>query len=103
MGRWQALIAILAITLAGTPGPDLLTVQAAEPLESSAPSEECVDSPVFHAPRRCSRVRRMDVGNTGPKICHPIGTSPVGSASRFMRLLPSGHRLANNLCAPLRC
>lgn len=99
----QLLVIVFAVMLAGVQGGELLRNKLAESIESSAPVDEEMTAPHLRTIRRstgfspahaaCAAVVSIDL-QLAPRVRAPHG-SPG--------LAPSGHRLANNLCAPLLC
>jgi hypothetical protein len=101
--HWRVLAIVLALFLTGAPGVDLLRAEEAEPLESSEPVEESVASPHLHACRRCPLVREAYSRPFVPLSINLYLPPEVSIFQVRRKQSSTGHRLANDLCAPLLC
>ena len=97
------LVVAVAVTLAGGPGRDSLRVEEAEPVESSAPIEECVDAQHLHVSRRFHGVRKPELRIVFLAAADSNLRSLVGAWRLGRHRAISGHRLADDLRAPLLC
>lgn len=101
---WRLLlVVVVAVTLTGGPGKDSLRVEKAEPVESSAPIEECVDAQHLQLSRRFHGVRKPELRIVLRTAADAHRKSRVGSLQCGRRRAINGHCLANDLRAPLIC
>ena len=101
----SSLRLIVAAAILATSGVSLLDNPEAEAAETSAPAEERGEYSEFFATAGCIPARRFRGRTTralglrrnviGIRRLYAVAPRPVRGAS--------GHRLANGLCAPLRC
>ena len=103
MRHWHILAIAVAVLLAGAPGTELVCIQEAELLESSEPIEECVTPPQMLASRRSSEFHESRGRDFVSADRNPRLQPRVPASCARARLTVAGHRLANDLCAPLLC
>lgn len=102
VGRVHLVICVAMVMLVGAPRAEIRRIQQAEPVESSTPVEERVESPHLTVCRRSDGMREASA-----ELHYVAYDSRDSSPTRSIQNHPpydwSGHWLTNALRAPLRC